>query len=94
MKSIHDMQFWVFYFPKQKICTQWCGRINLERMAVLEIILLTRVSAIRFQRHKITENVWRPKKAIFRNSKEWIPSLHHLSCEHELVCLGYEGESL
>ena len=22
MKSIHDMQFWVFHFPKQKICAQ------------------------------------------------------------------------
>ena len=22
MKSIHDMQFWVFDFPKQKICAQ------------------------------------------------------------------------
>ena len=48
MKSIHDMQFWVFYFPKQKICAQRCGRINLERMAIEEIILLTRVSAIHF----------------------------------------------
>ena len=34
------------------------------------------------------------KKAIFRNSKERIPSLVHLSCEHELNCLVYEGESL
>ena len=34
------------------------------------------------------------KKAIFRNSKERIPSLVHLSCEHELICLVYEGESL
>ena len=48
MKSIHDIQFWVFYFPKQKVCTQRCGRINLERMAIEEIILLTRVSAIHF----------------------------------------------
>ena len=48
MKSIHDMQFWVFYFPKQKICAQRCGRINLERMAIVETILLKRVSAITF----------------------------------------------
>ena len=34
------------------------------------------------------------KKAMFRNSKERIPSLGHLSCEHELICLVYEGESL
>ena len=34
------------------------------------------------------------KKAIFRNSKERIPSLVHLSCEHELICLVYEGKSL
>ena len=34
------------------------------------------------------------RKAIFRNSKERIPSLVHLSCEHELICLVYEGESL
>ena len=46
--SIHDVQFRVFYFPKQKICAQMCGRINLERMAIKEIILLTRVSAIHF----------------------------------------------
>ena len=41
-------QFWVFYIPKQKICAQNCGRINLERMAIVEIILLKRVSAIHF----------------------------------------------
>ena len=40
MKSIHDMQVWVFYFPKQKICAQRCGRISLERMAIVEIMLL------------------------------------------------------
>ena len=34
------------------------------------------------------------KKAIFRNSKERIPSLVHLSCERELTCLVYEGENL
>ena len=47
-ESIHDMQFWAFYFPKQKICAQRCGRISLERMAIVEIILLTKVSAIHF----------------------------------------------
>ena len=47
-----------------------------------------------FQRHKRTENVWRAKKAILRNSKKLIPSLVYLSCEHELICLVYEGESL
>ena len=88
MKSIHDMHFWFFYFPmEQKIFAQSCGRINLEKMATVEIILLKRVSSIhflKFQRHKITGNVWRQLKAIFRNSKERIPSLVHLSCEHEL----------
>ena len=34
------------------------------------------------------------KKAILRNSKKLIPSLVNLSCEHELICLVYEGESL
>ena len=43
MKSIHDMQFWVFCFRKQKIGPQRCSR-----MAVVEIILLKRVSAIHF----------------------------------------------
>ena len=33
-------------------------------------------------------------KAIFRNSKEQIPSPVHLSCELELICFDYEGESL
>ena len=58
------MQFWVFYFL-QKICTQRFGRIDLERIAIVEIILLQRVYAIHFlyvQRHKITENVSREKK--------------------------------
>ena len=95
MKCIHDKQFWVFYFPKQKICNQKCGKLDLERMAILEIIVLKRVSAIHFlyfQRHTITENVWRQKKEIFMNFKERIPSLVHLSCKHELICLVYEGE--
>ena len=50
-----------FYFPKQKTCAQRCGRINLERMAIAE-----------------TQNYrecMETKKAIFRNSKERIPSL-------------------
>ena len=34
------------------------------------------------------------KKEIFRNSKEQIPSLVLLSCEHERICLVYEGKSL
>ena len=37
MKSIHDMQFWVFYFTKDKISAQRCGGINLERMAIVEL---------------------------------------------------------
>ena len=32
MKSIHDMQFFLFYFPKQKIGAQRCGSIKLERL--------------------------------------------------------------
>ena len=48
MISIHDRQFWVFYFSKQKMGAQRCGRINLERMAIVEIILLKRVSVIYF----------------------------------------------
>ena len=34
------------------------------------------------------------RKAIFRNSKEQIPSPVPLSCELELICFAYEGESL
>ena len=41
-----------------------------------------------YREHKET------KRAIFWNSKEQIPSLVYLSCEHELICLVYEGESL
>ena len=48
MKSIRDMEFWVFYFPEQKIRAQRCDRISLEGMAIVEIILLKRVSAIHF----------------------------------------------
>ena len=46
MKSVHNMQFW--FFPNQKICAQSCGRIKLERMAIVEIILLNKASAIHF----------------------------------------------
>ena len=53
MNSIHDMQFGGFYFPKQKICAQGCGRVNLERMAIVEIISLKRVSAIHFNQKPI-----------------------------------------
>ena len=34
------------------------------------------------------------KKAIFSNSKERKSSLVLLLCEHELICLLYEGENL
>ena len=40
VSSIHEMPFWVFLFLKQKICAQRFGRINLERIAILEIIIL------------------------------------------------------
>ena len=40
--SWHAINFGFF------ICAQRCGRKNLERMAVVEIILLKRVSAIHF----------------------------------------------
>ena len=93
MKSFHDMQFWVFYLPKQKICPQRCGSINLERMAIVEIILSKRVLPYISKGTKL-QRMYGDKKAIFRNSKERIPSLVLLSCEHEPICLVYEGESL
>ena len=34
MKSIHDVQFWVFHFPRQKICAHRGGRIKLEKMVI------------------------------------------------------------
>ena len=43
VSTIHEMQFWVFYFLKQKICAQRFGRINLEGIAIEEIILLQSV---------------------------------------------------
>ena len=45
-ETIRDVQFWVFDFAKQRICAQSCGRIHLERMATVTIILLGRVSAV------------------------------------------------
>ena len=33
---------------KNRRCAQMCGRRNLERMAIVEIILLNKVSAIHF----------------------------------------------
>ena len=73
MKSIHDMQFGYCYFRKQKICVQRCGRIKLERMAIVEIILLKKVSAIHLcdsKGTKLHRMYGDQKKAIFRNSKE------------------------
>ena len=46
--SCYAILVFLFYFPKQKICAQRCGRINLERMAIVDIILLNKVSAIHF----------------------------------------------
>ena len=34
-KSTHDVQFWVFHFPRQKICAHRCGRIKLEKMVIV-----------------------------------------------------------
>ena len=49
MKSIHDMQFWAFLFPRtEEICAERCDRIKLERMSTVEIIILNKVSAIHF----------------------------------------------
>ena len=65
-----------------------CGRINLERMAIEEIILLKRVSAIHFlyfQRHKITVNVWRQKRQYLGIQKNGYQSQVRLICEHELI---------
>ena len=87
VSTIHEMQFWVFYFLKQKICAQRFGRINLERISIEEIILLQSVRHTFpiIPRHKITET---KEKATFRNSKERIPSLVHLNYAHELFfCL-------
>ena len=42
--------------------------------------------------HTFPVNVWRQKEE-FRNSKERMPSLVPVSCENELICLFYEGES-
>ena len=87
VSSIHEMQFWVYYFLKQRICAQRFGGINLERIAIVEIILLQSV------RHTFpiipkAQNYRDKRKAIFRNSKARIPSLVHLSYAHELFfCL-------
>ena len=43
VSTIHEMQLWVFYFLKQKICAQRFGRIHLERIVIEEIILLQSV---------------------------------------------------
>ena len=74
MESIHDMQLWVFFiFPKQKIFAQRCGRgrIKLERMAIVEFILLIKLIKQGFchtfpviPKAQITENVWRQKSNI------------------------------
>ena len=92
MKSIHVMQFWFFDFSKQKICTQRCGRIFLERMAIVKIILLKEFLPYISCDTKGTklQRMYRDKKKQYLG----IPSLVHFSCDHELICLVYEGESL
>ena len=77
-KRIHDIQFSVFYFPKHKICAHLrCGRINLERMAIIEIILPYISCNSKAPNYRECTCIYmETKKAIFnRNSKERIPSL-------------------
>ena len=68
MKSIHDMQFWVFCFPNRRYALKGAGRIKLQSMAIVEKKFLPYISLIpEAQNYR---ELYGNKKAIFRNSKE------------------------
>ena len=96
MKSIHDTQFLGFLFSKtedmrSKVRQNKFGENGYCRHYFIKESFLPYISC----NSKGTKlECIGTKKAIFRNSIERIPSLVHLSCEHELICLVYDGESL
>ena len=91
MKSVHDEQFWAgFLFSKtedmrSKVRQNELGENGYCRKYFIQSSFWRTFPVIpKAQNYK---ECMETKKAIFRNSKERIPSLVHVSCV-------YEGESL
>ena len=88
--------FCFFFFPKPKICAQTCGRIKVESMAIVQNFI-SKSFCHTFPAIPKAQNYrecMETTKAIFRNSKEQIPSPVYLNCEIELISLVYQDESL
>ena len=97
MKNIHDMQFGGFLFSKKEDMRSKVRQKKVGENDYCRNCFINNSSCHTFPLIRKAENYrdcMETKKEIFRNSKERIPSLVHLSCEHELICLVYEGESL
>ena len=65
MKSIHDMQFWVFLFSKTEDMRLRVRQNKFGENGYCRIYFIKKSFCRTFPvipRHKITENVWRQKK--------------------------------
>ena len=96
MKSVHNLKFWGFLFSKtedmrSKVRQNKFGENGCCRHFFIKKFLPYICFNSKAQNYR---ECMETKKAIFRNSKQRTPSLVCLSCEHELICLVYEGESL
>ena len=97
MKSIHDMQFWVFLFSKTEDMGSKVRENKFGEDCYCRNYFIKKSFCHTFPVIPKAQNYgecMQTKKAIFTNSKERIPSLVHLSCELEVICLVYEGENL
>ena len=86
-KSIHDMQFWVFLFC---VIEDMRTKVRQNKFGANGYCISFPV----IPKAQYYRECMETKKAISRNSKERISSPVHLSCEHELICVVYEGESI
>ena len=97
MKTIHNMQFCVFLFSRTEYKRSKVLQIKFVENGYCRNYFIKKSFCHTFPVIAKAQNYrecMETKKAIFRNFKEQIPSLFHISCEHELICLVYEGESL
>ena len=97
MKSIHDMQFWVFLFSKTEDIPLKVRQNKFGKNGCCRNYFIKKSFCHRFPVIPKAQNYrecMETKKAIFRYSKERIPSVLHIRCDHELISLVYEVESL
>ena len=86
LKSIHDMQFWVFLFFKTEDIRSRLRQNKFEENGYCRNYFIKNSFCLTFPVIPKAQNYrecMETKKAIFRNSKEGIPSLVHLSCKHD-----------